>query len=131
MLRSIKTAGCLLFLLCAFVPAANAQVSLSIGIGVPIGPPPPPPEFIPAPPAPAYAWAPGYWAWFEGRYIWVAGRYMLAQPGAFWVPDHWEHRGQAWYRVPGRWESNRFRGREHEREFARPGVRAGQHRGRG
>ncbi len=131
MLRSIKSGLCVLFLFCALAPAADAQVSVSIGIGVPVAPPSPPAEVIPGPPGAGLVWAPGYWAWFDGRYIWVAGRYIAVQPGAFWVPDHWEHRGQGWYRVPGRWENDRFRGREHEREFAKPGVRAGQRRGRG
>lgn len=81
----------------AAVPA-YAQISVNISIA------PPAVRYEPVPVmAPGYVWASGYWAWHNDRYVWVRGRTMVQRSGYRWEPDHWEHRGNAYYQQPGRW----------------------------
>ena len=81
--------------------AALAQVQFSIHIG------PPEPIYENHPTlAPGYVWAPGYWAWSHDRHVWIRGRAMLGRAGYNWEPDHWQQRGDSYYRQPGNWTRN-------------------------
>lgn len=93
MLGSLMTATTLLI-----ATPSVAQISINISIA----PPQPIYESVPMM-APGYVWAPGYWAWLNDRHVWIRGRTIVQRVGYRWEPDHWEQRGNGYYRQPGNW----------------------------
>jgi hypothetical protein len=87
--------------LCAFAPAAHAQITF----GIRIGPPPEPRAYrVPPQPGPDYEWIEGYWYPQGNHYVWHNGYWTHAPyEGAYWVaPYHVD--GQYF---EGRWEGHR------------------------
>lgn len=82
----------------AVVTPALAQISININIA----PPQPQYEVVPVM-TPNRIWAPGYWAWTGDRYVWVRGQAIMNRVGYRWAPDHWEQKGNGYYRQPGNW----------------------------
>jgi hypothetical protein len=90
-------------LLSALLAAAAATPAMAqISININLAPPQPQYEAVPVL-APSQVWAPGYWAWNGERHVWVRGRPIASREGHRWAPDHWEQRGNGYYRQPGYW----------------------------
>ena len=78
--------------------AAFAQVVVHVA------PPPPIVERHPVAPGPRYVWIDGYHRWDGHRYVWVGGRWVLPpQPGAVWIPGHWDRRPGGYVWIQGHW----------------------------
>lgn len=86
-------------------PVCADRINAEISIGMP--PPAVREEVIPVAPGPEamWAWHKGHWRWIDGAHVWVPGHWVQRpRPEAVWVEPRWEHRGENWVFVEGRWK---------------------------
>lgn len=94
----ILTAGLILALGAATMPATSQAGEVIIGVG-------PPAARVGVVPGPrhGYVWSPGYWRWNGYRHVWVGGYWVRERVGWHWVPAHWVANGPRWHYVGGYW----------------------------
>lgn len=81
--------------------AAMAQSAISVRIGPP---PPPAAEYqVVAPARPGYFWVPAHYEWRGNRHVWVQGYYLRERPGYYYQAPRYVQYGGHWQYNPGVW----------------------------
>jgi hypothetical protein len=90
--------------LAAMVAASlgSMATAATAAIIVQVAPPPPRVEAVP-PPRRGHFWVPGHWEWRGNHHHWVSGAWVRERPGYHYMQPTWVERDGRWHMEQGGW----------------------------